>query len=189
VTRFVAIDFETADHGADSACAVGLALVEEGRVTATAHHLIRPPRRDFVFTYIHGIAWPDVAKAPTFAELWPELALFLARGEVLVAHNAPFDRGVLGACCAAADLAPPPLPFLCTVRLARAAWGVRPTRLPDVCRYLAIPLVHHDAASDARACAEILVAALADMTRPDQARRIAPVLAPYLADRAIARPA
>jgi len=28
---FVAIDFETADHGADSACAVGLARVEGGR--------------------------------------------------------------------------------------------------------------------------------------------------------------
>jgi DNA polymerase-3 subunit epsilon len=190
VTRFVAIDFETADYGADSACAVGLALVEDGRVTDTAYHLIRPPRRDFVFTYIHGITWRDVAKAPTFAALWPELSSFLGRADALAAHNAPFDQGVLRACCAAAGLEAPRQPFLCTVRLARAAWDVRPTTLPDVCRFLAIPLDHHNAASDARACAAILAAALADMARPDQARRIGAVLRPFLAPRkAVARPA
>jgi DNA polymerase-3 subunit epsilon len=41
-------------------------------------------------------------------------------------------------------------------------WQLRPTKLPDVCRYLAIPLNHHRADSDSRACAEIVLAALAD---------------------------
>jgi DNA polymerase-3 subunit epsilon len=168
--RFVAIDFETADHGADSACAVGLALVERGRLTASAYHLIRPPRRRFTFTWVHGLTWGDVAGAPTFAELWPTLERFLNRGEALVAHNAGFDRAVLRACCAAAGVAPPPLPFLCTVRLARSAWSVRPTRLPDVCRHLAIGLNHHDALSDARACAQILISALEDGCAADGAR-------------------
>ncbi|MEX2647428.1 MAG: 3'-5' exonuclease [Alphaproteobacteria bacterium] len=162
MSRYVAIDFETADHGADSACAVGLALVDGGRVTDTAYHLIRPPRRRFAFTYIHGLTWDDVADAPTFAELWPRIADFLARGQAFAAHNASFDRTVLRACCAAAGVAIPRKPFVCTVRLARAAWNVRPTRLPDVCRHLAIALDHHNAASDARACAEILAAALRD---------------------------
>jgi DNA polymerase-3 subunit epsilon len=162
VNRFVAIDFETADHGADSACAVGLVLVEKGRISATAQHLIRPPRQEFVFTDIHGIRWSDVADQPDFAALWPEIAAFLARGDALVAHNAGFDRAVLRACCAAAGVTPAELPFVCTVRLARAAWGLYPTKLPDVCRHLAIDLNHHDAASDASACAQILIAALED---------------------------
>ena len=68
----------------------------------------------------------------------------------------------MAGCCAAAGLAAPALPYLCTVKLARAAWNVRPTRLPDVCRYLAIPLNHHDALSDATACASIVADALAD---------------------------
>ena len=39
MAKFTAIDFETADHGRDSACAVGLARVENCRVTATAYRL------------------------------------------------------------------------------------------------------------------------------------------------------
>jgi DNA polymerase-3 subunit epsilon len=45
------------------------------------------------------------------------------------------------------------------VRLARRVWGIYPTRLSDVCRRLGIPLRHHDAASDAEACARIVIAA------------------------------
>ena len=164
--RFVAIDFETADHGPESACAVGLALLDADRIIDTAFHLIRPPRRAFAFTWVHGLTWEHVRRAPTFAEAWPEIAAFIGRGEAIAAHNAGFDRAVLRACCGAAGVGPPPLPFLCTVRLARAAWNVYPTKLPDVCRYLAISLDHHHAASDARACAEILLAALHDGIDP-----------------------
>jgi DNA polymerase-3 subunit epsilon len=156
---FVAIDFETADYGADSACAVGLVRVEEGRIAARACRLIRPPRRDFAFTDIHGIRWSDVEGEPRFEEVWPDLAPLLEGADFLAAHNAPFDRGVLAACCERADLRPPPLRFECTVRLARAVWGIFPTKLPDVCRHLRIPLRHHDAASDAEACARIVIAA------------------------------
>lgn len=159
---FVAIDFETADYGADSACAVGLARVSGGRIVDTATYLIRPPRERFEFTYIHGITWPMVVDAPPFAEVWPQARPMLAGAARLVAHNAPFDRAVLTACCAAARLAAPRIPFACTVRLARQAWDIRPTKLPDVCRHLCIPLIHHDAASDARACAEIAIAAMLD---------------------------
>jgi DNA polymerase-3 subunit epsilon len=48
------------------------------------------------------------------------------------------------------------------VRLARDTWGIYPTKLPDVCRKLRIPLKHHDAESDATACAKIAIAAIKD---------------------------
>jgi DNA polymerase-3 subunit epsilon len=49
------------------------------------------------------------------------------------------------------------------MRLARALWRVRPTRLRDVCRFLAIAHTRpHDAEADARACAAIAIAALED---------------------------
>ena len=41
---FVAIDFETADQGRDSACSVGLVRVENGAIVKTAVQLIQPPR-------------------------------------------------------------------------------------------------------------------------------------------------
>ena len=160
--RLVAIDFETADPEPDSAYAIGLVVGEDGRVGDVRHRLIRPPRRRFRFTSPHGIGWRHVADRPGFGTVWAELAAPVADADYLVAHNAAFDRRVLEACCAAAGRAAPSVPSLCTVRLARAAWGVYPTRLPDVCRHLGIPLDHHHAGSDALACAKVAIAALAE---------------------------
>jgi len=160
--ELVAIDFETADNGRDSACAIGLARIIDGEVTEQAYYLIRPPRREFFYTHIHGLTWGDVAAEPTFAEIWPRLEEFIGGADYLAAHNAGFDRGVLAACCQSAGVEAPQIPFICTVKLARRSWNIRPTRLPDVCRYLVIPLNHHDAASDALACANIIVSAIED---------------------------
>jgi DNA polymerase-3 subunit epsilon len=156
---FVAIDFETADHGPDSACAVGLVRVEGLKVVRREAVLIRPPRPRILFSYVHGITWPMVAAAPAFAEAWPSLTEVLDGAAFLAAHNAPFDRRVLAACCEAAGLPVPPLPFVCTVQLARRRWGLKPNDLPSVCRRLGIGLIHHDAGSDAEACARIVIAA------------------------------
>jgi DNA polymerase III subunit epsilon len=153
--RFIAIDFETADYYPDSACAVAMVSVEGGQILRRDYHLIRPPRRNMVFTYIHGITWEDVADKPLFAELWPSLQPLLASADFFVAHNAVFDQSVLRACCEAAGFPPPGLPFKCTVKIARKRWNIRPTKLPDVCRYLDIELDHHNALSDAEACARI----------------------------------
>jgi len=155
--RFTAIDFETADAGFDSACALGMVRVEEGRVTGRRLFLIRPPRRHIVNTFIHGISWEDVRHMPTFGELWPAISRELGGVDFVAAHNAAFDRRVLASCCLAAGIEPPALPFLCTMQLARKLWNIRPTKLPDVCRHFGIPLTHHDAASDTEACAHIML--------------------------------
>lgn len=157
---FVAIDFETADYGSDSACAVGLVRVEAGQIVARQSRLIRPPRRQMYFTHIHGLTWLDVGSEPCFAEVWPTLAHLLDGAEYLVAHNAGFDRAVLHSCCEVAGLTPPPVPFACSMTLARRAWKLKPTRLPDVCRFLNLQLKHHDALSDAEAAARIVLAAV-----------------------------
>jgi DNA polymerase-3 subunit epsilon len=159
MSTFAAIDFETANYRADSACAVGLVVVKGSRIVRREHYLIRPTDRQFVFTYLHGIAWDDVRDAPTFAELWPTLREVIAGVDFLAAHNASFDRRVLESCCLTYGLARPAHPFVCTVKLARTVWSVYPTKLPDVCRHLKIPLKHHQADSDAEACARIVIAA------------------------------
>ncbi len=158
---FVAIDFETSHYERDSACCVGLVRVEEGVVVARERRLIRPPGRPWMFEEIHGIRARDVAKAPTFNWVWTDLAPILAGATHLVAHNASFDRSVLLASCAGHGLRMPKAPFVCTVMEARAAWNLYPTKLPDVCAHLGIPLRHHDALSDAEAAAEIHLRATA----------------------------
>ena len=156
---FVAIDFETADNGADSACAVGLARVENLKVVAREALLIRPPRPRIMFTHVHGITWPMVKDSPVFRDAWARVAHLLEGATFLAAHNASFDRGVLNACCTAHGMAPPALPFVCTVQVARRRWAMKPANLPAVCRRLGIGLIHHHAGSDAEACARIVIAA------------------------------
>lgn len=156
---FTAIDFETADYGADSACALALVRVEGLRIVSRELFMIRPPRARFAFTHIHGISWANVRGERTFGELWPEIAARLAGASFLAAHNAPFDRGVLAACLAASGQAPPAFDFCCTVRLARSVWRLKRANLPAVCEHLGIDLNHHDPASDAEACARIVIAA------------------------------
>ncbi len=153
----MAIDFETADYGADSACAVGLAKVQYGEIVDTLYSLIRPPRRHIVFTWVHGIRWEHVRHSPTFAELWPRLNMFWAGTQRLVAHNAPFDRRVLYACCAAARLQQPQLPFICTLQESRRRLFLPSYRLNAICDHCDIPLQHHHAGSDALAAAQLFI--------------------------------
>jgi DNA polymerase-3 subunit epsilon len=151
----VALDFETADQGADSACALGMVRIRGTAVEASWYSLIRPPRRRFRFTAIHGITWAMVKDCPSFAEIWPECEAFLAGARYLVAHNAAFDRHILFGCCESAGVTPPAVPFLCTVKGARRGLKLPRNRLSDVCRHLDIDLEHHNAASDAMAAARI----------------------------------
>jgi len=159
MATFVAIDFETANHSRDSACAIGLVVCSDGGIVDSRQFLIRPPSREFVFTYIHGLRWEDVRGAPTFGDLWPMLRQYVRRADFLVAHNSAFDRSVLKACCELYRVRMPATPFECTVQIARNVWSIYPTKLPDVCGHLDIPLRHHDASSDAEACAQIVLAA------------------------------
>ncbi len=157
---FAAIDFETANYDRDSACAIGVSIVRNGRIAGLERRLIRPPSSIFEFTYIHGLTWKDVRKAPRFAEVWQELLPLFEDVNFLVAHNAPFDRGVLEACCARSGITPPSHRFVCTVQIARNFLKIRPAKLSNVCQRLQIPLDHHEAGSDAEACARILLVAV-----------------------------
>jgi DNA polymerase-3 subunit epsilon len=154
---WVAIDFETATREANSACALGLAVVSGGRVTRTESWLIQPPFNEYEYrnTLIHGITPEDTALAPDFAEVWWELAPLLAQGPLL-AHNAPFDIRVLRALIASYELTTPAYDYVCTVNLARKAFPrLENHKLNTVCDHCGIALMHHDAASDAAACAQL----------------------------------
>lgn len=159
-TSFLAIDFETAARSRTTACALGLAVVRQGRIVRDRYFLIRPPKRQFTFTHIHGLSWDDVCGAPRFCDLWPQLKRYIDGADFLVAHNASFDSAVLRRCCEHYGIEPESRPFICTLQLARSVLRIKPARLSDVCGRLGIPLRHHDALSDARACGEILLHAL-----------------------------
>ncbi|MCK9409040.1 MAG: 3'-5' exonuclease [Bacteriovoracaceae bacterium] len=155
--KFLAIDFETANRSPNSACSVGLVRVADGKIVTKKTFLIKPPYEYFEFTDIHGITWNNVKKKPTFKELWPEMEKFFANIDFVVAHNVGFDRRVLESCCSTYGLAAPDVEYRCTVRLSRSVLKIRPANLANVCRELFIPLDHHEAGSDAEACAQIMM--------------------------------
>ena len=158
---FTAIDFETANGSAASACSVGLVKVRDGRVVDTASWLIRPPLGHDEFlewnVRIHGIMAVDVADAPLWSEQLHDLESF-AENDPLVAHNAGFDMGVIAAACAASYVPTPGYDYLCSLQVARKTYHLDSYRLPVAAMAAGFEdFAHHDALADAQACAAIVV--------------------------------
>ena len=159
--NFTAIDFETANEQRASACAVGVVRVRGGRIVESFETLLRPRevRVDWGNFRVHGIAAERLHNAPTLADVWPQLLPYLHQQPV-VAHNSAFDVSVLEYSCRDFGVPIPAFHALCSVKLARVAWPhLERHKLDHVAAHFGIPLDHHDALSDARACAEITVRA------------------------------
>jgi len=158
---FTAIDFETANNSAASACSVGLVKVRDGRVVDTAYWLIKPPlgHDDFLEwnVRIHGIMAVDVADALLWSEQLPDLIAF-AGDDHLVAHNAGFDMGVIAAACAASYLPTPTYDYLCSLQVARKTYHLDSYKLPVAAMAAGFEdFEHHNALADSQACAAIIV--------------------------------
>lgn len=158
---FVAIDFETANERRDSACAVGLAVVENHQVVRTVSRFIRPREMRFSKwnSKIHGITEQTVEGARTLDELWPEIWQQL-KGKLLVAHNAAFDMSVLRHSLYFNNVEIPSLEYLCSLNVSRVVWPELVSHsLGFLSTLYSIGLDHHNAESDARAAAELLLKA------------------------------
>ncbi len=158
---FTAIDFETANGFRGSPCAVGLTKVRGGAIVEEASWLMRPPENHDTFDYhnvrIHGIRAEHVAARPRFGELFPEIGAFIG-DDVVAAHNAAFDLGVIRSGLEVSGLPGPAYDYVCTVMLSRRCYSLVSNSLPFAAEEAGVPLVnHHDAAEDARACAGILI--------------------------------
>jgi DNA polymerase-3 subunit epsilon len=158
---FVAIDVETANAHRGSICAIGAAVVRGGVVVSTNSWLVRPPAGldtfDKVNVRLHGITADMVADQPSFAGRLDQL-VEVAEGLPLVAHNAAFDIGALREACLVADKEWPTTDYACSLILARRALDLISYRLPIVAAECGVHTGrHHEAGSDARACALVVV--------------------------------
>jgi DNA polymerase-3 subunit epsilon len=157
--NFVAIDFETATPKRNSACSVGIVTVENGIIVEEFHTLIQPPNNEYNWhnIQVHGITELDTYNSPRFDQVYPEIKNRLA-GSVVVAHNESFDRSVLRNTMIdfGIDYVDIELPekWECTMKIFKAK-GYVPAKLDVCCARHGIQLQHHDALSDARACAKL----------------------------------
>ncbi len=158
--RVLCIDFETANYNPESACSIGYALLEDGKLLESGSSLIRPHvdysefRHDFIS--IHGIKPSHVRNKPEFPEIYGKMKPLFA-SSTLAAHFAVFDSKVLRALVNLYALDLPETEFICTCKLTQKLWKqLENHKLPTVCKHVRHKLNHHDAKSDAEGCSAVL---------------------------------
>ena len=95
----IAIDTETTGLEPGKAWIVEIAAVRlaGGHLDAAAslQSRVRPPIPiPAVATHVHGIDDAAVSRAPTFADVWPEVSAFIG-GSVVIGHAVGFDLAVI----------------------------------------------------------------------------------------------
>ena len=167
--KYVVFDVETPNQVCDRMSAIGITLLENGAITGVFYSLVNPETHFDPFnTRLTGISAETVKDAPTFPTLWPTLEPLLSSG-ILVAHNAVFDLGVLKRCLRDYGIVwKARVPYLCTVQIGRRLLPGMSHRLNVLSAYYGIRLDHHQAESDSRACAEILLRYQASGTKLDK---------------------
>ena len=158
---FTALDFETATGHAESACAIGIITVENSIIVEEYVTLIQPPNNEYWYRNIlcHGIQPVQTLNKPMFDDLFPEIKKRLF-GRKLVAHNERFDRNVLMKTMKYYGLYYDELELQnesmwdCTCKIYRKK-GYKPANLKYCSDKNNIELNHHEALSDARACAKL----------------------------------
>ena len=160
--RYVVFDVETPNRYNSRMSAIGVSVIEGGRIVRDFYSLVDPEQPfDWFNVQLTGINEETVFDAPSFPELWPKLEPLLSSG-ILVAHNASFDMGVLRKCLLSYEITwKQTVRGLCTVVMGRSLLPGRSHKLNDLCAFYGIALQHHRADSDSHACAEILLRYLA----------------------------
>ena len=147
---FTAIDFETAQGHRWSICQVGLVRVVNGKITDEVNILVQPPDNYYWerFTDIHGIKPRHTAKSPTFNHIWHQIAPFIENQNVIAHNGFGFDFQVLSKTLEYYGMSTPEYNKFCTYKIYKS-------NLAALCNEYNIKLNHHDALSDARACAKL----------------------------------
>ena len=160
--NFASIDFETANYSRVSMCAAGIAVFEDGELVESPYWLVRPPkghgwfREDF--TEIHGLTRSDVQNEPEFSAIAPEFLEYLTCADIVIAHNAQFDIGVLRATLEHIGMACPEFDYLCTYRMAKRIWpDLKNHKLNTLTAHIGHHFNHHHAQADAEAAGRVLL--------------------------------
>ncbi len=156
--RFVVFDVETPNRRNDRISAIGITIVNDGAITDEFYSLINPETYfDDFNVELTGINEESVCSSPTFPQVWEKITPVMDSG-LLVAHNAVFDMGVLKKCLSHYGIYwKEKTDYLCTVQVGRRFLPGMKRNLNVLCEHYGIPLDHHQAASDSRACAQILL--------------------------------
>ena len=174
---FIALDFETATHEKNSACELGICIVENGMIKETKSWLIKPPSFPY-FNYhnmaVHGIKPEDVQHSPTFADVWYEIENLMYRN-LIFAHIASFKKKYLRGCLDHYGFFKPNINYLCSIGVAKKAWkDLKSYGLRSLADHHQINFNHHRADADAEVCAKISLLSFERLfiTRNEEVREV-----------------
>ena len=136
----------------------GITYIEPVPEGTSEWHYVNPETHfDYFNTQLTGIDEETVRTAPTFPKLWDTIEPMMSSG-ILCAHNAVFDMGVLKKCLNDYGIGwRTTVKYCCTVQMGRRLLPGISHKLNVLCDYYGISLDHHQADSDSRAAAEILL--------------------------------
>jgi len=149
MSRFLVLDFETANHRR-AVCSVGVAAFSDGRFYGSWSARINPeePFEPYL-SRLHGIFAALVAHSPTFPSILPELAARF--GNEIVATHTNFDQVALRLACKRYKLSLPKPRFVDSYAIIGMA-------LDAAAKRYGVPFTHqHDAEEDARVTGEVLL--------------------------------
>ena len=164
--NFIAIDFETATQKRSSICEVGICVVRDSEIVETRSWLVQPEDNAYAYwnIQVHGIRPEDTATAPSFPDVWEEIAReYLKEFDTFVAHNAPFDRSCLERTAELYEIELGELKWDCSLKRARQIYDFESNSLASLCDQLQITRgTHHRAGDDAEMCARLYLREWAD---------------------------
>lgn len=166
--KYAALDFETAYWGPANACSLGIVVSDGTKVIDEWYHLIQPLSLNFDSgcMRVNGIHPEDVAEEERFPAFWKDIADRL-EGNIVFAHNARFDMGVLASAIDTYHLPDIHFRYGDTVILSRKLWKDTVNhKLNTVAEALGFDFHHHQALDDARACEYIVRKALEQTELP-----------------------
>ena len=162
--HFIAIDVETANADLASICQIGIARYERGNLVDEWSSLINPNDHfDPINTSIHGITKTDVKDSPTIEEVSGTLDELMSN-RISVCHT-HFDRVSINLAFAKHGLPEIETTWLDSAKVARRTWREVSRSgygLANVCEKIGYEFEHHDALEDAKACAQVLLAAIGE---------------------------
>lgn len=162
IKNFVAIDFETANYERHSICQVGLVVVENYIIVDEYSTFVFPPGGKIMpkFTEIHGISNNDIRNADIFPDIFEEINKRISN-KTIVAHNIAFDKNVMLKTMQyyemEKEISNMNWDWKCTLKLFRSLNFHEKNGLRPLSEHYKIELNHHDAVSDARACAKLFM--------------------------------
>lgn len=153
-----AIDFETATSKYASACSIGIVTFDESGIKDREYFLIQPPNNFYEAstTKIHGLCETDTLNAPLFPAVWDKIKHYFSN-DYVIAHNAIFDMHVLNSVLTYYHIDLPAFDYSDSIVLSNLVTSTKRT-LVARCEYFGFELsAHHNALSDAEACARIVI--------------------------------